>query len=536
MPELGRMTKAQREQYLALKEAQDQLVRANPLLQFHACDEWCGSPVCPRPTPTNPTGGRPKQHEFMAAHDRIVLEAAGNRFGKTTALVVYAIIQHTPDALLPDRLHGFKRERAEGYESTPVVGRYIAPSEKALLNIVLPEMQRWVPKEILRGGSWEKAYTDKYKVLHFADGGRLELYTSEQDAAVMVGTALDYVIFDEPTTKAIWGENWMRLTDKRGTARFGLTPVNMKGGGIGWLYHDIYKPGLLAEPYLGTTLVPKVLRGTIRDNPDMSEDKVSEALAVYDESEREARETGEFVAFGGLIYPTFKKYKIEAARIENLREMIQHQSVVVGIDPSYRRAAIVWVAFNDQNQGLVFHVAYVRKTSVHKLKAAIDAGNEKWGLKQPPYYVMDPYAGGAHNMIAGQDVTMKSELQQLGIYTHAPKTINKEAIVYGGILNIWRRMHDASFAILDTVEAEYFLEAEEYRLEDREDGVFEVVKEFDDGMDATRYAFTTRPWYPRPHAAPKARGWTPRVAPDWAVEQNELGRVSQYPSATGSMT
>jgi hypothetical protein len=529
----------QQREFLALKEAADALAERNPLQRFHACKEWCGSPVCPRPTPENPTGGRPKQHEYMVAMERIVLEAAGNRFGKTTANVVWAIIQHTPLELLPPRLHEFKRPRMPEYEEMPVAGRYIAPSEKSLLNIVLPELQRWVPKEILRGGRWDKAYSDKYKVLHFADGGRLELYTSEQDPKVFVGTSLDYVIFDEPTTEAIWGECWMRLTDKRGAARFGLTPVNMVGGGIGWLYRKIYKKGLTGEPYPGTTLVPRVLRGTIHDNPQLSAEQKAEALAIYDPDEREARETGEFVAFGGLIYPTIKRLKTRPLSPDDPddREMVQLQSTVVGIDPSYRRAALVWVAFNDQNQGLIYQVKYVKKTDPLKLAKAIETGNERWGLKQPPYYVMDPYAGGQHSMVAGQAVTIRSELQQLGIYTHAPKVLDTGAIVYGGVQNIWRRMSEGSFAVADapTIDPEFWLEAEEYRMEDRPDGVFAVVKEFDDAMDAMRYAFTTRPWYPKRREEKKEDPWSPHVAPNWAT-MNETGPQAEYPAATGSMT
>lgn len=517
------LSPADQKEYLRLKEALDELARANPLQRFHACAKWCGSPECPAPTERNPLGGRPHQHEFMAAMDRILLMAAGNRFGKTTANVVWAIIQHTPDEMLPDRLKEFKRPRPEHWQDTPVAGRYIAPSEKSLLGIVIPELQRWIPPGILRGGRWDKAYTDKYKVLHFRDGGRLEFYTSEQEAKVMVGTALDYVVFDEPTTEAIWGENWIRLTDKVGQARFGLTPVNMVGGGIGWLYRTVYKKGIMGEPYPGTDLIPKVLRARIDDNPGLTEQMIAEALAIYSEDEREARASGEFVAFGGLIYPAMKKYKTKRVILpedESDREMIQQQSVVVGIDPSYRRAALAWIAFNDQNQGLLFQVVYVRKTDPIKLYNAIKQGNERWGIKQPPYYVMDPYAGGQHSQLAGSLVTMKSELQLLGIYTHSPKVLDSSAIVYGGILNIWRRMREGSFAVADTptIDKEFWLEAEEYRVNDRQDGVFEVVKEFDDAMDALRYAYTTRPWYPKPRSAPRKPTPTPRFIPedtDW---------------------
>lgn len=524
------------QEYLRLQEALDAVARENPLLRFHACERWCGSPECPAPSKRNPQGGRPKQHAYMRTQDRIVLCAAGNRFGKTTANVVWAIIQHTPDEMLPERLKPFKRPRPAHVQRQPLAGRYIAPSEKALLNIVLPELIRWIPPVLLRGHRWDKAYTDKGKVLYFHDGGRLEFYTSEQEPKVMVGTALDYVIFDEPTTKPIWGENWVRLATRRGCARFGLTPVNMTGGGIGWLYHDIYRPGVLGIPYEGTELVPCVLRAEMDDNPDLTEQDIAEALAIFDEAEREARRTGEFVAFGGLVYPNFRRYVVPLDP-ENPahRKLVRRCQTVVGIDPSYRRAAFVWVAFDDANRGLVYHVEYVHKGSPLAFRDAIDRGNRLWGLRQRPLYVMDPYAGGQHSMLTGSTVTIKSELQQLGIATVSPKIIDSNAIVYGGVANIWRRMEEDSFHVGSCVHPEFLLESEEYRTEDRPDGVFEVVKEFDDGMDACRYAFTQRPWYSRPHRPSPEDAYRPGHAPDWSVYEAS-GPLAEYPSATGAMT
>lgn len=492
-PRLELLDAEERAEYEKLREALAFETRRNPLLLFHSCPEFCGLPSCVRPTERHPEGGRPKQREYMLQQNRIVLEAAGNRFGKTVGNVVWAIIQHTPLELLPERLHEFKRPRPHHVQDLPVTGRYTAPSETALRNIVWPEVQRWVPKEILRGGSWDKAFTTRPAVLNFADGGRLEFFTNEQDAAVRVGTSLDYAIFDEPVTEAVWKEDWIRLGDRRGQARFGLTPVNMKGGGIGWLYRDIYKRGVKGEPYPGTNLVPVVLRGTIHDNPTMTADDIAEALAIYPEDERNARETGEFVAFSGIIYPNFKSFLVPARKIEP--KVIQKLDTIVGIDPSYTNCAIVWVAFNDANHGLIYHEELVQRTNPNKIRQAIMKGNSAWGLKQHPLYVMDPYAGAQHSMLGA--TTIKEELKQLGIYTQTPKVLDNDAIRYGGIANVWRRMqakppHFAvSSACARTIE-----EAEEYRTEERDDGVFEVVKEHDHFMDAMRYAFTWRPWYP----------------------------------------
>jgi hypothetical protein len=494
-PRLEKLSPEDAAEFHRLQEVISSAARRNPLLKFHACPKFCGSPNCVYPTDKHPEGGRPKQREYMLAKERIVLEAAGNRFGKTVGNVAFAIIQHTPDELLPDRLKEFKRKRPRFVEDLPVTGRYTAPSEGSLQNIVWPEFRRWVPTQILRGGSWEKAFTQRPAVLHFKDGGRLEFYTNEQNPAVRVGTSLDYAIFDEPVNKAAFGEDWVRLGDRLGQARFGLTPVNMKGGGIGWLYRDIYKKGLRGEPYEGTkNLVPRILRGTIHDNPTMTDEMIAETLAPFDPDERNARETGDFVAFAGLIYPTFKRYKVPKEKIDP--KIIRHLDTIVGIDPSYLHCAIVWVAFNNNNHGLIYHEELVEKTSPVKIKAALLRGNMIWGLQEPPLYVMDPYAGSQHSMLGS--TTIKEELQQLGVYTNTPKVLDSDAIVYGGISNIWRRMQSnpPTFAVSSACERTID-EAEEYRMDtEREDGVFAVIKENDHFMDAFRYAYTWRPYYP----------------------------------------
>ena len=73
----------------------------------------------------------------------------------------------------------------------------------------------------------------------------------------------------------------------------------------------------------------------------------------------------------------------------------------------------------------------------------------------------------------------------------------------------WRRVRSRSLGVV----AELTSEAEEYRMEDRPDGVFQVVKERDDGLDATRYALTWRPWYATHEESEERPRWEPGKAP-----------------------
>jgi hypothetical protein len=492
---LERLTPEQRELFEQMQAELRAVIEENPLQGLHFCREACEVPSCQ---------ARPKQHEFMAARTRIAAAFAGNRFGKTCANVAWAIIQHAPDDLLPARLKPFKREREDNLG--PVTGRYLCPSQKAIETIVLPEMKKWMPRSILRGGGWDKAYSSQRQIIYFADGGRLEFYTYEQDPAVMVGASLDYVIYDEPPPQGHFNENLMRTVDRRGCHRFGLTGVNMKGGGIGWLKRDIYdRPH---DPDI------TVVRGSIHDNPLLSADEIAFTLAQFPDEEREAREHGTLLHFGGMVYPKWRDYVVPAPP----KSFVRGKDVVIGIDPGYRRAAFIWGLFDDRNRGLIFHEAYVEKGNVLDYVKAIRMGNSLWEVRDPQY-VIDPYAGNQHGHVDAN--TVKDELGRQGIWCQNPKVMDKDAIVYGGVQQIWRRMKEGGFHVSEACR-ELTREAEEYRTEDRPDGIFQAVKERDHGIDAMRYLFTLRPWYPDFAALLKEEQYVPGTAPSaaWLAAQD----------------
>jgi hypothetical protein len=475
-------------------------LEANPLEQFHACPEYCGLPGCAEPNERNPKGGRPWQFEFMSAPEFIVASNAGNRTGKTTALVVWAIIQHAPEQLVPKRLRAFKRAR-----SKVVQGRYICPSEEWFEDNALPVFKRWTPVQMLREGKWEKAYRKHPgNVIHFADGGKLSVPTYKQDADALSGWEGDYVEWDEPPPEGHWKEMAIRVLDRGGCHRFGMTPVNMKGGGIGWVKRRIFDRARPTHPDHKPGHI-RVVQASIWDNPQYSTRDIEQILAEYPEEERQAREHGTFLHFGGMVYPDWHRHLVDPPDPDRIRG----RDVVVGIDPGYKAAAFVWVAFDGENRGLVFAEAYVEKGTALDYVRAIRQTNERWGVKSP-LYVLDPYHGHKHGNTDGQ--TVAGELVRQGIYTCNPVVLDKDAIVYGGCQQIWRRMRQRAFAVSKDCRR-LTAEAEEYRIEDRPDGVFQVVKEFDDGMDAMRYAFTWRPWYVEQEPVREPSVWVPGEAP-----------------------
>lgn len=478
----------------ALQALRAEIKAENPLTGFHACPEYCGSLDCPEPSERNPTGGRPKQHEFMAAPEFIVASNAGNRFGKTTAMVVWSIIQHTPDELVPERLRAFKRAK-----SKVVQGRYMLPSEEALEDTILPVFKLWCPKSILRGGAWEKSYRKAPgNTIHFADGGKLSFHTYKQDAAMLAGWSGDYVLWDEPPPESHWREGGpIRVMDRNGCHRFGMTPVNMQGGGIGWVKRKIFDRGNPNHPEHNPNI--RIVRASIWDNPDYSKEQIEQTLSEYPEDERQAREFGDFIHFGGMIYPGgfegILRKPIDASRVEGT-------DIVVGIDPGVKNAAFVWVSFDRDNIALVFDELLLQEKTVLDYARAIRQINSKWGVN--PLYVIDPSARNRHG-INLEDI--QGELLRLGI-----PTINGYNPVQAGVQNLRRRIQEKGLFVTENCQG-LRGEADEYRMEDRPDGEFKVVKENDHRLDALRYAVMSRPWTPVKAYTPGQQVWEPGKAP-----------------------
>jgi hypothetical protein len=445
------------------------LAERNPLMRFepHGCPRchrkvWLGQGPCGE--------HEEPQYEFLRASTPVVAAFAGNRFGKTTALVVKVLCQHTPLELLPAHLHPFKFCPEE-----PVTGRLMVPSEKTWLEYAQPAFQRWLPQQVLKGGRWDHAWSKEHRILSFADGGQMSLYTYQQDPSVGVGVPLHYVAYDEPPPQAWRDENEIRLADYDGRSIYALTPINMEGSGIGWLYRDIWK----RREHPDITVVT----ASIHDNPLLPKDAVARILATYgdaDDPQRRSREFGEFTHIGGMVFPGgFEHVLQDPLTVEQL----EGREVVVGIDPGLRRAAFVWVAFQD-NVAVVFDEQVVDQGIPKDYADLIRRTNLKWGLREPEY-VIDP---SAKNRTLTGGIAVEALLQQENIFA-----AHGQNDVEAGVQQMRQRMTQQALKVCSNCRG-LRDEADEYRQKPRDDMVFEVVRENNHRLDALRYAVMTRFW------------------------------------------
>lgn len=454
----------------------DQKIEANPLYKVRRDNE--------------------QQVEFWKASTRVQAAFAGNRFGKTTALIVKALVECLDPVFLPDWMLGFKRwvpNENTVYPGTK--GRILCPTFQVLETVVVPELRRWVPPASLRGGKWGRgSWNSQLGLLQFENGSFLEFRTYQQDVSHMAGASLHFVGYDEPPPWEHRRECRVRLTDYDGYEMFAMTPLKVN---TGWVRRVIYKN----REHPDVT----VIRGSIHDNKLLSPEAIQATLDAQPDAWKRAVEYGDFVDIGGLVYPEFERCVKDAPhdsskggrRPTGWTKYFTNQTgdmggksagwdIVVGIDPGIRNFAAVWCGFDEDNKMYVFDEMLLQNQNAHDAALAIRKINTKWGIREA-LYVIDP---AARQRAQVNSDTVQSELMRQGI-----PTINGQNDVEAGCLQLRQRM-DQDMIVVNSACRGLRDEADDYALEDREDGVFKPMKGNDHRLDALRYVAMARVWAP----------------------------------------
>jgi phage terminase large subunit-like protein len=442
------------------------LYRDDPLSRFHCCPQHCGVPFC-KP--------HPKQFEFGSAHTRLSAVFSGNRFGKTAIGTVRSVVNCMNEEDVPERLRPLRFVK-----HLPAKGRIVGPDLNAWMNgVLMPELRKWTPPRVLRDNSFDKAWNKHTRVLRFKNESWLQVMTYEMDVDKFGGAALDFVWFDEPPPYDIYDECSARIGTQNGLRMFfTMTPLNMEGASAAWVYRDIWKQR--EAPHI------TVVKGSTGDNPHLSSEEIEAVFEgrAPDDPRRRAREHGDFSFWGGLVYPGgFEEHLVAPPSPERLRG----RDIVVGIDPGLRNAAFIWVAFDSDNEALVFDEVLIQNGVPAQFARALKLVNRKWGIKDPRY-VIDPSAKN-RSQTDSQD-SVESLLMLHGIFSaHANNQVE------AGVQNVRDRLADGALKISTDC---YGLrdEADEYHSEQLPTGEFKPVKQNDHRLDALRYALMSRIWTP----------------------------------------
>jgi phage terminase large subunit-like protein len=434
------------------------------------------------------------QRNFVEARTPIVAAFAGNRFGKSTALAVCALREALDVEMLPSILRTTKRF------SAPTAGWIVCPTEAKIFDAggFQSVFEKWTPKAAFRGGSWGKAFNGARLTLSFVNGSSISFKTYQQDPSTLGGAGLHWVGFDEPPPRKHREECMMRLADYGGYEMFAMTPLEAN---TGYVRREIWKKR--ESPDI------TVVKGSIHDNPGLDKKTVARILGGHSDIWRRAREFGDFVDMGGLIYPEFERC---IAGEPWDPEFIRTLDVVVGVDPGIRNAGLVWVGFDRNNVAYVFAASLLQDCTPKDYAAEIRRVNQRWGLRDVQY-VADPAARSRGQTNAE---TVMSALAVEGVHANAGQNDVDAGI---GQLRI-RMAHKRFWVSPERTPGLLGLrdEADDYAAEEpsegKDDSHLKPVKSNDHRLDALRYACMERFWDPmmEDRAPERLLGWVPGQA------------------------
>jgi len=216
----------------------------------------------------------------------------GNRSGKTTWLIIEAIIHATGE--IPDSMKDtYPREKIpkEKYKQLRMEGE----SDSQLEDVLIPTMRYWVPKKYLLKNSWDESFSSKARKLSLYQHGRematIKFNSFTQEVSKLQGNKLTGVFYDEEPPRKHREENLMRMaTAHRLCERFSMTPT----GGMTWVQEDILeKQGPSVKAFKMASVINKHVNLAVLHT-------IMDKIQGYEA--KKMRLLGEFVSLSGLIY------------------------------------------------------------------------------------------------------------------------------------------------------------------------------------------------------------------------------------------
>lgn len=458
-----------------------------------------------------------KQMEFHAP-PFVPLRAffGGNRSGKTTATMVDSILQLVDRELVPAHLQAFKRWDA------PCYIRCVTPDlTNTLEGVVLQKFREWCPRGQLKGGSFDRAYDKVQRVLRFKNESWIQFFSNDQDLDKFGGAALHRVVYDEEPREDVRRECLMRLIDYGGEEVFGMTPLH----GMSWVFDEIYEPWERGKlDHEGRVVVVDM-----DDNPHLDRTTMARVLAGLSPEEREARKSGRFVSFSGLIYSQFSSSRHV---LPSQAELPPGVEVFCGIDPGYRHmCAVVYCYLTGEDELVVFDEIAMQGATIRQVCDEIKRRNARWGI-QPNWFVIDPASRNKNNQTGRSD---QQEFADNGVVT-----IPGQNAVGAGINRVKERL-DADKLKVFAHCAELRGEFKRYRwvrdsTRQEGDAAERPVKKDDHLLDALRYVVMQRPLRPDDNDLPPTATMKDRLLRE-SLKRLRMGgrgqRVVDHPFGDG---
>lgn len=357
----------------------------------------------------------PEQLRFHKSSARGRFVSGGNRGGKTDAEVVESIWWATNS-------HPYLK-RPEEWGTGPVQLRFVVVDvAKGIEQIILPKMQRWIPKSYLKDGSWDKSWDSSNYILTFANGSTIDFVTWGMDMMKLGGVPRHGIFFDEEPPQHIFNESMMRLIDYNGFWVIAATPTK----GMGWTFDLLWEPAI-NDPSLDIDTFTLSAEQNPYIQADM--DDMNFYMMGMDKEEREIREKGSFVARSGLVFPTFnsdfERHVVDFGPSDVPRNWVVYASVDHGLN---NPTAWLWHAVSPNGDIVTFAEHYQTNMIVSEHAAIVRQRELSWGQDPENVERMGDPAMRQRSGITGTSILQEYALN--GVY------INVEGIPHDVMVGI----------------------------------------------------------------------------------------------------
>lgn len=395
---------------------------------------------------------------------------AANRVGKTASMAVEVAYHLT--GLYPDWWEGIRFHR-------PVQVWCLGVSGEQLRDVVVRELlgvylgdgkfdgSGLVPQRLIRQvtpAMGTPRLPRDVAVSHAAGNTSMVSFKSyTQGQHVLMGSSQDFIWIDEePTDPTIYPQCLTRTATgndgKGGYVVLTFTPEN----GVTELVSQFMDHRVKGQHLANVTW---------DDAPHLDQDTKDQLLSAIPEYQRDMRSRGIPVLGEGMVFPIAE----EALKCEAF-EVPAHYKRLAGIDFGITHpTCVVWTAYNPDNDTIYVYDVYKVEGEV----PAVHASAIKARGKHIP--VIYPHDGDSTEKGSGRtlaEMYLEAGVMMIGKFTNPDGTNYVEP----GLMEILERMRTGRFKVFEHLKPWF----EEFRRYHRKKG--KIHKEFDDLMDATRYA------------------------------------------------
>lgn len=263
--------------------------------------------------------------EVHKSDAKVIAVGGGNGSSKTETCLAHLMMLAT--GVIPKELKEWMLPKFRG----PVTIRIVLESLTTVLHpIILPKLKwwvwtglhpqggdqghwGWVPKTSLKGGSWEKSWSEKLRTLtvlcrdpenpdKVIGESTIQFMSHDQDPSDFASGDFHHILHDEPPSYAIWTENQARTMRVNGCMYLAMTWPDDPTIPVDWIFDEVYEKGRE-----GPNKEPDIewIELDTRHNPHLDQDAIAAQMAKWSHETRTVRIQGQPIRFSNRIHPLF---------------------------------------------------------------------------------------------------------------------------------------------------------------------------------------------------------------------------------------